>query len=281
MRPRELTLQGFRSYRERTTFDLRDRRLIGVVGPIGSGKSSLLDAISFALFARTPTFERDTRSLIHQLDDAAHVELVFEVDGQIWRVQRGLRRKGASGHKLERLAADEPEAKVLESIQQEKAVRRQVERLLGMGFDAFRRSVLLAQNRFAEFLQASPVKRDEVLKGAFGYERFDVAHDVAKDRVRDAEAELLILEAEGGRLRQAAEERPPSSPPWRAPPSGATSSRMPRLGSSRRPRPVSPRSERPRRRRSGRARSSRSVRRSRAATSSNACCGRRRTATAR
>jgi DNA repair exonuclease SbcCD ATPase subunit len=82
MRPRELTVEGFRSHRHRTTFDFRDRRLIGIVGPIGAGKSSLLDAVVFALYGKTPTFERDTRSLIHQLADIAKVQLEFEVDRQ-------------------------------------------------------------------------------------------------------------------------------------------------------------------------------------------------------
>ena len=45
MRPRELTLQGFRSYRERTTFDLRDRRLIGVVGPMRMDYLSAISAV--------------------------------------------------------------------------------------------------------------------------------------------------------------------------------------------------------------------------------------------
>src|SRR6476659_6057404 len=45
MRPRELTVQGFRSYRGRTTFDVRGGRLVGVVGPIGAGKSTILDAV--------------------------------------------------------------------------------------------------------------------------------------------------------------------------------------------------------------------------------------------
>ena len=59
MRPRELTLEGFRSYRSSSTFDWRDRRLVGIVGPIGAGKSSILDAISFALYGKTPNVERD------------------------------------------------------------------------------------------------------------------------------------------------------------------------------------------------------------------------------
>lgn len=206
MRPRELTVRGFRSYRDRTTFDWRDRRLVGVVGPIGAGKSSILDAIAFALYGKTPTFERDTKSLIHQLADECHVELVFEVDGQTWRVQRALRRKGASGHKLERLAADEPDAEVIESVQLEGPVNKRIAQLLGMEFDAFCRSVLLAQNRFSEFLKATKGQRNEVLKGVFGYERFDAAHAVAKDRARGAELELEALTEESDRLLRATEE---------------------------------------------------------------------------
>lgn len=203
MRPRELTVQGFRSYRGRTTFDFRGRRLVGVVGPIGAGKSTILDAVVFALYGKTPSFERDTRSLIHQLEDGCHVELLFEVDGEIWRAQRALRRRGQSQHRLERLAKDADDAEVLETVLQERPVRQRVERLLGMTFDAFCRSVLLAQNRFAEFLKATPTDRNAVLKGVFGYERFDAALAAAKDRVRGAELELEALAREGSRLDEA------------------------------------------------------------------------------
>ena len=54
MRPVELRLRNFRSYfGDEASFDFRERRLIGIVGPIGSGKSSILDAIAFALYGRT------------------------------------------------------------------------------------------------------------------------------------------------------------------------------------------------------------------------------------
>jgi len=203
MRPLELRLKGFRSYRGETTFDWRGRRLVGVVGPIGSGKSSILDAVAFALYGKTPTFERDTRSLIHQLADECHVELRFEVEGQVWRAVRALRRRGASGHQLWRLDADEPDAAPVEEISGEKPVRERVEQLLGMEFDAFCRSVLLAQNRFADFLKATPKARNEVLKGVFGYERFDAAHEAAKVRVATATAALDALAVEGDRLTEA------------------------------------------------------------------------------
>jgi exonuclease SbcC len=206
MRPLELRLKGFRSYRGETAFDLRGRHLVGVVGPIGSGKSSILDAIAFALYGKTPTFERDTKSLINQTSPECHVELRFEVDGEVWRAARGLRRKGASGHQLERLAADEPGADVLESVTGGRPVRERVEQLLGMDFAAFCRSVLLAQNRFADFLKATPGDRNEVLKGVFGYERFDAALEAAKRRVTAANLLLESLEREGSQLTAAREQ---------------------------------------------------------------------------
>ena len=200
MRPRELTLEGFRSYRTPATFDWRDRRLIGIVGPIGAGKSSILDAISFALYGKTPNVERDTKTLIHQLCDQCHVELRFEVDGQTWRAVRALRRKGQAGHQLELLAEDEPGAEVLERIMGERAVNERVELLLGMDFKAFCRSVLLAQNRFDEFLHATPGDRDKVLKGVFGYDRLDVAQQTAKLRLAAIGLELDAFGKERTRI---------------------------------------------------------------------------------
>jgi exonuclease SbcC len=196
MRPLDLTVEGFRSHRHRSRFDWRGRRLVGVVGPIGAGKSSILDAISFALYGKTPAVEGATKTLIHQLCSESHVELRFQVDGQVWRAVRSLRRKGPSGHQLERLAADDDGAEVLERVVGDDPMKERVEQLLGMDFKAFCRSVLLAQNRFSEFLKATPADRDKVLKGVFGYERLDAAHMVAKIRL---ERERVRLDTLAGR----------------------------------------------------------------------------------
>ena len=203
MRPRELKLRGFRSYEDEVTFDFRDRRLVGVVGPIGAGKSTILDGIAFALFGRTPRVQRDTRSLINQVSDAAHVQLTFEVDGDIWRVTRVLKRRGQGQVQLVRLATDDPDAEHQETVVLDRQVRDRIERLLGMDFDTFGRSVLLAQNRFAEFLLASDAPRNAVLKGVFGYERFDAALGATRERVARAETAVAMLDADGARLVQA------------------------------------------------------------------------------
>jgi len=203
MRPRELSMRGFRSYQGEVTFDFRGRRLVGVVGPIGAGKSTILDGIAFALFGRTSRVQRETRTLINQLSDAAHVRLTFEVDGDIWRITRVLKRKGQGQVQLVRLAADDPDAEHQETVVLDRQVRERVERLLGMDFDTFGRSVLLAQNRFAEFLLASDAPRNAVLKGVFGYERFDAALGATRERVARAETAVAMLDADSVRLVQA------------------------------------------------------------------------------
>ena len=189
MRPHELTLRGFRSYADEATFDFTGRSLVGIVGPIGSGKSSILDAIAFALYGKTPRIDRETKTLINQRHDTAHVALTFAVDGVTWQVVRVLRRKGASAHTLYRLGGDEP----VEVADKEREVTAQIESILGMNFDAFRRSVLLAQNQFAGFLEATGTERNKVLKGVFGFERLDAMREIIKARLDSLGAKLQLV----------------------------------------------------------------------------------------
>ncbi len=194
MRPLELRLRNFRSYfGDETTFSFRDRSLVGIVGPIGSGKSSILDAIAFALYGKTPTVAAATKGLIHQRAAEAAVALRFEVEDEIWEAVRMLRVKGQSQHALYRLESDVDGAEPVERITMEADVNTKIVELLGLEFDAFGRSVLLAQGRFAEFLRARPVERDKVLKGVFGHDRIDAMRETAKRRGAEFAVELEKL----------------------------------------------------------------------------------------
>ena len=191
MRPLELRLRNFRSFHgEGHTFDFRDRRLIGVVGPIGSGKSTILDAIAFALYGRTPRIGHATKSLIHQRALHAAVALRFEIEGEVWEAVRQLRRTGPSQHALYLLPGDEPDHDPVEKVLLERKVNDRIEQLLGLDYHGFGRSVLLAQGQFAQFLSARPAERDKVLKGVFGYERIDTVRAIARDRAAKGEAEI-------------------------------------------------------------------------------------------
>ena len=182
MRPLELKVRNFRSYSGEHIFDFRDRRLVGIVGPIGSGKSSILDGIAFALYGRTPRIGSATKTLINQRAADMSVVLRFTVEGEIWEAARSIRIKGQSKHALYRYEDDTAAAEPVEKLTMEGEVNQRIVELLGLEFSAFERSVLLAQGRFAEFLQARPVDRDKVLKGVFGHDRIDRMKSIAKDR---------------------------------------------------------------------------------------------------
>ncbi|MEX0827129.1 MAG: SMC family ATPase [Acidimicrobiia bacterium] len=189
MRPIELTLRGFRSYADDTTFDFTGRNLVGIVGPIGSGKSSILDAVSFALYGKTPRIAGETKTLINQRKDSLHVSLSFEVDGTVWKATRALRRNGAAAHTLYRVedGEDHPIA------DKARDMGEKIEEILGLDFEAFRRSVLLAQNQFAGFLEATGTDRNKVLKGVFGFDRLDAMRQAVKARVDKLGGRMQVL----------------------------------------------------------------------------------------
>ncbi len=183
MRPLELRLRNFRSYfGSEAVFDFRHRSLVGMVGPIGSGKSSLLDAVAFALYGRTPSEGQATSRLIHQRADHGGVSSAFEVDGEIWEAVRVLRRKGQSQHALYRYESDTAERRTGREGHPGAPGQRPDQGAPRARLRHLRRSVLLAQGRFAEFLKGAPADRDRVLKGVFGHDRIDQMREVAKAR---------------------------------------------------------------------------------------------------
>ena len=89
MIPLSLTLTGFLSYRDTVEIDFTQFDLACISGANGAGKSSLLDAMTWALFGQAR--KRD-ESLIHSASPAAEVALIFEYEGNVYRVQRTLPR---------------------------------------------------------------------------------------------------------------------------------------------------------------------------------------------
>ena len=162
---------------------------MGIVGPIGSGKSSILDAIAFALYGVTPRVQQNTKSLINQHRDTLHVSMTFEVGDATWRAVRSLRRKGAAAHALYRIDGDEEELVTNKAAEMSSAV----EEMLGVDHAAFRRSFMLAQNQFAAFLDARPTERNQVLRGVFGFDRLDAMREIARRHLDGLGRDLAVL----------------------------------------------------------------------------------------
>src|SRR6185437_15762101 len=94
MRPVLLEMNGFASFREPTTVDFTDADFFALVGPTGSGKSTVIDAMTFALYGSAPRWA-DRRAVKYGLAPTATrgtVRLIFDADGKRYTVARELRR---------------------------------------------------------------------------------------------------------------------------------------------------------------------------------------------
>ncbi|MCJ7811205.1 MAG: SMC family ATPase [Dehalococcoidia bacterium] len=159
MRPLRLELEGFTSYRERVEIDFDELDLFVICGPTGSGKSSLVDAIAYALYGRVPRVGSEIKACIAQGLDRMWVALEFAVGNERYRVFRSTSHRGQSTVQLERQrdgAWGGLEGKA-------QAVNECVKELVGLDYDAFTRSVLLPQGQFQVFLAGEPEQRRRVL----------------------------------------------------------------------------------------------------------------------
>ncbi len=196
MRPLRLRLRGLRSYREDTALDLAGLGLFALVGDTGAGKSSLLEAICFALYGSSTWDRRSPRDLVSTGAPAMEVELDFRAGEGEWRVTRVFHTGSRpSLHRLVRLDDDEAEA-----IDGEERVNARICALTGLSYDQFLRTVILPQGRFDQLLKARPSDRTDVLKGIFRLERLETVRDEAarlREEVEDGlrplrEARLLL-----------------------------------------------------------------------------------------
>ncbi len=206
MRPIELTLKDFRSFQGRHRFSFAGRRLVAVAGPIGAGKTSILDAIAFALYGQTPKLGRASAALINQEAVEMTVRLRFRVGSSAWEVERLARRRGAGTTAL--YPYSEPDGRnPLELLSGARNVNARIEEILGMDFAAFSRSILLPQGEFAQFLQATAAEKDRVLKGVFGLERIDRMRQLARERASAVGLEMDRVADELEKSESAAAER--------------------------------------------------------------------------
>jgi exonuclease SbcC len=204
MRPLRLLLHGFGCYRQLTEVDLSDVEFFALVGPTGAGKSTLIDGLCFALYGTVPRWrdKNEIRYALAPTANACRVCLVFEVAGTRYGVARALTRssKGYVTTKAARLdvldprvPADAPIGDLLEAVveplaEHERTVTAKVEEVLGLTYEHFTQSVLLPQGRFANFLQAEPSKRQDLLVELLAFSVYEQVGKLARQRASVAAA---------------------------------------------------------------------------------------------
>ncbi|SBT36964.1 AAA family ATPase [Micromonospora auratinigra] len=211
MRPMRLDMAGFTVFREETTVDFTDADFFALVGPTGSGKSTVLDAICFALYGTVPRWG-GTRGLANALAPSAteaRVRLVFESAGDRYVATRVVRRDGRGTvkttnaglqlmppgfdvTKLDTGLSPEDLGEVVAGTPAE--MEQAVLDAVGLPYEQFTSCVVLPQGQFADFLHAKPATRQQILVNLLGLGVYEEVQKKATERAGQAEAKLATVD---------------------------------------------------------------------------------------
>ena len=198
MRPLRLELEGFTSFRERTEVSFEDTDLFVFRGATGSGKSSLIDAMIFALYGSVPRYDNRTliAPVISQGMVRARVRLDFEARGRTYSAVRVVQRTASGATtkeaRLEESANGGP-AKTLAATESELSACVQND-VIGLGLDHFTKCVVLPQGEFAAFLRAKPGERKQLLERLLGLGLYERLRKAANRRWKEEENRVANLQ---------------------------------------------------------------------------------------
>ena len=182
-----LKLKNLNSFREPVDLDfenppLGDASLVAITGPTGAGKTTLLDAICVALYGKTPrlsgTTSQHPRHLISHGETEGFAEVYFEVSSRRYHATWSIKRNGSPKGQL----FDDSGKLITTKVAQE------VASILGLDFNAFKRSVMLAQGEFAAFLKASKEDRRTILEATAGIHIYDLLRQALNEKITEVEA---------------------------------------------------------------------------------------------
>ncbi len=223
MRPLRLDLAGFTVFRDETTVDFTDADYFALVGPTGSGKSTVLDAICFALYGTVPRWG-GARGIVNALAPSAteaRVRLVFESAGDRYVATRVVRRDGrgnvkTAGAGLQLMPPGFDASKLdtgmdLDDLGEVLAgtpaeMDRAVIEAVGLPYEQFTSCVLLPQGQFADFLHAKPATRQQILINLLGLHVYDEVQTRATSRASTAETKLIVVDQQLAALADASDE---------------------------------------------------------------------------
>ncbi|MFK4036882.1 AAA family ATPase [Nonomuraea wenchangensis] len=217
MRPLLLHLDHFGSFRDPVTVDFSDTDYFALVGPTGAGKSTIIDAVCFALYGTVPRWGREG-AVAHALAPsvaAGKVAMVFDSDGRRYGVVRAMVRdaKGAVRTKEARLDELDPAAPleqafeaVVKPLAEGEGVTPEAQRVTGLEYRFFTQCVVLPQGRFAEFLHAAPRERQDLLVQLLDADVYELIRQRAAREEESARQEASFARDQLAKLSGASEE---------------------------------------------------------------------------
>jgi exonuclease SbcC len=201
MIPLNLYLSGFLSYRDPVELDFTGFELACIAGSNGAGKSSLLDAITWALFGQAR--KRDD-SLINAQSQTAEVRLTFAYEGNTYRVQRTKPRDKTAlleFHILQGPSAGDGHTQTWKPLT-ERTLRDtefRIQQTLRLDYETFVNASFFLQGKADQFTQQRPGDRKRILSSILGLEVWESYRQRAFERRRQVEAQIASLD---GRLKE-------------------------------------------------------------------------------
>jgi exonuclease SbcC len=203
MKPLRLSIEGLHSFKKRQEIDfeqLSETGLFGIFGKTGSGKSTVLDAITLALYGAVSRAASRTQGVLNSQRDKLEVSLTFAIGvgerRKVYRVERGFKRHKERRDSVQtvvcRLIEANP-AKEIVIAENTNEVNRKVEEIIGLNMDDFTRSVVLPQGEFAKFLQLKEAERIRMLERVFALAEYGSKLTEKVKRERDRLALQLEL----------------------------------------------------------------------------------------
>ncbi|MCR4760713.1 MAG: SMC family ATPase [Oscillospiraceae bacterium] len=201
MKPRKITMQAFGPYAGKTVVDftlLGQDGLFLISGDTGAGKTTIFDAMSFALYGEASggTERRTARSFRSDYADPAvetSVTLEFEHRGLLYSVTRipEYERKKLRGEGMTKIKSSAllrmPDGKTYESIPE---VNNAIQTLLGLDREQFSQTVMIAQGDFLKILNAKSSERRALFQKLFSTTRFARFQDLMKEAYNEAKQKL-------------------------------------------------------------------------------------------
>jgi DNA repair protein SbcC/Rad50 len=193
VKPIQLTIAGLQSYREKQDIDftrLCDAGVFGIFGPTGSGKSTILDAMTLALYGEVERASGGTQGILNHAENTLSVSFTFELSSssgwERYRVDRQYKRSGETSllqtvSRFVRLGGGAAESGIGELFDpagavvladKSKEVTKAVQDTLGLSMHDFTRAVVLPQGKFAEFLSLKDSDRRQMLQRLFSLEAY-------------------------------------------------------------------------------------------------------------
>lgn len=182
MRPINLVISAFGPYAKEQQLDfekLNGRNIFVITGTTGAGKTTIFDAISYALYGEASGESRENDSLRSHFADEnteTFVELEFELKGDIYKIRRSPKqpKKKVRGNgfteKDSEAILDLPNGKRITGISN---VNDRITQILGINKAQFKQIVMLPQGEFKKLLLASSVEREDIFRKIFNTYNFE------------------------------------------------------------------------------------------------------------